>query len=70
MYHLYLMLKNQSDPPTKEEKAITAGKQMLDLSKATEYHKQLQRVSTGIIEAFKNQHQTVGGVSPTQSEWH
>ena len=57
MYRLYLILKDRSEPPTEEEKAIAAGKQMLDPSKATEYLEQLQRASTGIIEAFKNQHQ-------------
>jgi len=59
MYHLYLILKDRSEPPTEEEKAITSIKQMLDPSKATKYLEQLQRASTGIIEAFKNQHQNV-----------
>ena len=59
MYHLYLIPKDYNEPPTKEEKAIAAAKQILDPSKATEYLKPLQRASTGIIEAFKNQHQNV-----------
>jgi len=59
MYRLYLILKDRSEPPTEEEKAIAAGKQVLDPSKATKYLEQLQRASTSIVEAFKNQHQNV-----------
>jgi len=54
-----LILKDQSDPHTDEEKAIAAGKQMLDPSKATKYLDQIQCSSMGIIEAFKKQQNTV-----------
>lgn len=57
MYRLYLILKDRSEPPTEEEKAVAAGRQTLDPTKAAEYLEQLQRASTGIVEAFKNQHQ-------------
>ena len=55
VYNLYVILKNQSEPPTDEEKAIAAGQQMLDLSKATQYLNHIQKSSMVIIEAFKKQ---------------
>jgi hypothetical protein len=63
MYRLYLLLKDQREPPTEEEKAIASGKQTLDPSKAAEHLEQLQRASTGIIEAFQNQRH-IAAVSP------
>jgi len=47
IYSLYLILKDQSNPPTDEEKAITAGKQMLNPSKAT---KNLDQINQGLDE--------------------
>ena len=55
VYNLYVVLKDQSKPATDKEKAIVAGQQMLDPSKATKYLNQIQKSSTGIIEAFKKQ---------------
>jgi hypothetical protein len=57
MYRLYLVLKDRSDSPTEDEKAIAAGKRMLDPSQAAEYLGQLERASTSIVEAFKQQQQ-------------
>ncbi|KIM78191.1 hypothetical protein PILCRDRAFT_11410 [Piloderma croceum F 1598] len=45
------------DPPTEDEKVIAARKCMLDLSQAAEYVGQLERASTSIVEAFKQQQQ-------------
>jgi len=50
IYSLYLILKDQSNPPTDEEKAITAGKQMLNPSKATKY---LDQINWGLDEDQK-----------------
>ena len=54
MYWLYLVLKDQSAPPTKAEKAIAARKKTLDPTQVALYLGQLERSSISISEAFKN----------------
>jgi len=70
MYWLYLVLKDQSVPPTEAEKAIAAEKKTLNPTQAATYLHQLERSSMSISEAFKKQqqHAAISSSFPS-SQW-
>ena len=55
MYRLYVLLKDQDEPPTPDEIAIASGCQVLDPVKATTYLDQLKKASTTIVDLFHHQ---------------
>lgn len=57
MYRLFVMLKDRSEPPTEEERAIAAGKRAIDPAAATAYLGQLEHPSASIISMFTKQQQ-------------
>src|SRR5882762_1782825 len=57
MHCLYLILKDQEEPPTEEEKDIAAGKKSLDQACAAEYLVEMEKASMSIINLFNQQHQ-------------
>lgn len=68
MYRLYLLLKDRTEPPTEEEKAIAAACKSLDPTMAAEYLKKLEKASTNIVDLFNQQHrQTAVSFFPCSS---
>ena len=55
MYRLYVLLKDQDEPPTPDEIAIPSGRKVLDLAKAAAYLDQLKKASTTIVDLFHHQ---------------
>lgn len=55
MYRLYVVLKDQGEPPTADEIAIASGRQVLDPTKAAAYLDQLKKASTTIVDLFHHQ---------------
>jgi len=52
IYQLYVLLKNQDEPPTPDEIAIMSGCKVLDPAKASAYLDQLEKASTTIVDIF------------------
>ena len=57
MHRLYLILKDRKEPPTDDEIAIAAGRKVLDPVLAADYLVQLEKTSTNLVNAFKQQSQ-------------
>jgi hypothetical protein len=57
MHRLYLVLKDRKERPTDDEIAIAAGKKILDPTLAADYLLQLEKASTNLENAFKQQSQ-------------
>ena len=57
MHRLYLILKDRKEPPTDDEIAIAAGRKVLDPALAADYLVQLEKTSTNLVNAFKQQSQ-------------
>ena len=57
MHQLYLILKDHKEPPTDDEIAIAAGRKVLDPALAADYLVQLEKTSTNLVNAFKQQSQ-------------
>ena len=57
MHRLYLCLKDRDEPPTDDEIAIASGQKTLDPSKAAEYLLKLEKATSNIVDAFKQQNQ-------------
>ena len=57
MHRLYLILKDRKEPPTDDEIAIAAGRKVLDSALADDYLVQLEKTSTNLVNAFKQQSQ-------------
>ena len=56
MYQLYLLLKDHTEPPMEEEKAIATSHKSLDAVTTAEYIKKLEKASTNIVNLFNLQH--------------
>lgn len=56
MHRLFQLLKDRTEPPNEDEKAIAAGRKSLDSTTAAEYLKQLENASTNIVDLFNRQH--------------
>jgi hypothetical protein len=57
MHCLYLIFKDWDELPTEEEKNIAAGIKSLDPTHTAEYHVELEKASTSIVNLFTQQHQ-------------
>jgi hypothetical protein len=57
MYQLFLLLKDQNEPPTEDKIAIGAGKKALDHMAANEYLVQLEKSFSKLIDAFHRQNE-------------
>ena len=57
MYQLYLLLKDNTEPPMEEEKTIAASHWSLDAVTTAEYIKKLEKAFTNIVDLFNLQHQ-------------
>jgi hypothetical protein len=57
MYQLFLLLKDQNEPPTEDKIAIGAGKKALDHMVVNEYLVQLEKSSSKLIDAFHRQNE-------------
>jgi hypothetical protein len=57
MHQLYLVLKDHKECPSDDKIPITAGKKILNPTLAVDYLLQLEKASTNIENAFKQQSQ-------------
>jgi hypothetical protein len=56
MYQLYMILKDQSEPPTPDEIMIASGKQQLDGKAKAKYLQKLKKSSENIKKVFQDLH--------------
>ena len=57
MHRLYLILKDQTDPPTNEELAIASGQKVLDLEAANAYLGSVEKALASLLSMFAKQAQ-------------
>jgi hypothetical protein len=57
MYRLYIILKDQTDPPTNNELAIASAEKVLDTEAANTYLGRVEAASANLLSLFAKQSQ-------------